>query len=145
MNQLIKRAKSSCLRYFILLFVGFFLISCQSDEMEIRQNFPFEVKMMPIPSQITNNQTVEMRLSIVTEGEYSETKYHIRYFQFEGKGTLQYGQEEPYLPNDLYPLKSKDFRLYYTSKSAESHQFSIWISDNFGNERQIDLEFEHQE
>jgi len=61
----------------------------------------------------------------------------------EGAGQLQYYSDPPYLPNDEYPLKQKQFRLYYTSKASESHQFSIWIKDSFGNERRVDYEFDN--
>jgi hypothetical protein len=125
--------------------LGLLITSCQEDDPDIRQNFPFEVKVMPVPGELSLNETAEIRVSILTEGNFSGTQYAIRYFQFEGKGDLQYGGEPAYLPNDLYYLPKKDFRLYYTSKSEESHRFSIRISDNFGNENKIDFEFDHSD
>lgn len=145
MNQLNNLIRSLPARFFLFLLMGLLISSCKDDDPDIRQNFPFEVKMMPVPGKLALNETAELRISILTEGDFSGTEYTIRYFQFEGKGDLQYYSEPPYLPNDLYHLPKKDFRLYYTSRSNESHQFSIWISDNFGNERKIDLEFENQE
>lgn len=98
---------------------------------------------MPVPSQIAENETVEIRISLLTSSDFAGTKYSIRYFQYEGSGELQYYSDPPYLPNDEYPLKQKQFRFYYTSKAPESHQFSIWIKDSFGNERRIDFEFDN--
>ena len=46
-----------------------------------------------------------------------------------------------YSPNDLYPLKSKEFRLYYTSQSLVSQSFDVWISDNFENEKKLSFQF----
>ena len=115
--------------------------SCGKDELEIQDDFPFEVKVMPVPKEIANGNSVEIRLTIQPTGNYSNTQYFIRYFQFDGQGTLQYYDEPLYLPNDLYPLRAKQFRLYYTSGSTVSQSFDVWISDNFGNERQLSFEF----
>ena len=118
------------------------LISCsKDDELEIQNDFPFEVKMMPVPKEIANGNTVEIRLTIQRTGNYNNTQYYLRYFQFDGQGTLRYYDEPPYLPNDLYSLPTEQFRLYYTSNSTVSQSFEIWISDSFGNEKQLSFDF----
>lgn len=118
------------------------LVSCnQDEEADVQQDFPFEVNVMPIPTEVANGQTVEIRITIVRTGNYSETQYFIRYFQFDGQGTLQYYDDTPYLPNDLYELPKEQFRLYYTSASTVSQSFDIWILDSFGNETQLSFEF----
>lgn len=127
---------------FIMVLMGIVFNSCQDNDLEMKQNFPFAVKVMPIPSKIKEGEIVEIRIILETTGNFSETKYSIRYFQFEGNGKLQRYSDEPYLPNDEYILPEKQFRLYYTSQSSESHQFSIWIKDSFGNEKRIDFEFD---
>ncbi len=118
------------------------LVSCsKDDELEIQNDFPFEITVMPVPKDISNGQTVEIRMAIKRTGNYSNTKYYLRYFQFDGQGSLRYYDEPPYLPNDLYQLPAEQFRLYYTSTSAVSQSFDVWISDSFGNEKQITFEF----
>ena len=118
------------------------LVSCsKDDELEIQNDFPFEVKMMPVPKEIANGQTVEIRLTIQRTGNYNNTQYYLRYFQFDGQGTLRYYDQTPYLPNDLYSLPTEQFRLYYTSSSTVSQSFEIWISDSFGNEKQLSFDF----
>lgn len=118
------------------------LVSCsKDDELEIQNDFPFEVKMMPVPKDIANGNTVEIRLTIQRVGNYSNTQYYLRYFQFDGQGTLRYYDESPYLPNDLYALPTEQFRLYYTSNSTVSQSFEVWISDSFGNEKQLSFNF----
>jgi hypothetical protein len=117
------------------------LVSCSKDELEIQNDFPFEIKVMPVPKEIANGDTVEIRMTIQSTGNYTGTQYFIRYFQFDGQGTLQYSDETPYKPNDLYPLPAEQFRLYYTSHSVVSQSFEVWISDNFGNEKQLSFEF----
>lgn len=118
------------------------LVSCsKDDELEIQNDFPFEVQVMPVPKEVSNGQTVEIRMTIKRSGNYSNTQYFIRYFQFDGQGTLRYYNEPVYLPNDLYPLLTEEFRLYYTSASTVSQSFDIWISDSFGNEKKLTFEF----
>jgi hypothetical protein len=118
------------------------LVSCsKDDELAIQNDFPFEVKVMPVPKNIAIGQTVEIRISIQRTGNYTGTQYFLRYFQFDGHGTLRYNNEAPYIPNDLYALPSEQFRLYYTSISTSSQSFEIWISDSFGNEKQVSFQF----
>lgn len=118
------------------------LVSCRKDdELEIQNDFPFEVKIMPVPKEVTNGQTIEIRITIQKSGNYRNTQYYLRYFQFDGKGALRYYDEPPYLPNDLYSLPAEQFRLYYTSNSTVSQSFEIWISDSFGNEKQLSFDF----
>ncbi|MBW3524807.1 DUF3872 domain-containing protein [Chryseobacterium sp. NKUCC03_KSP] len=115
--------------------------ACEKEELDIQQNFPFEVNVMPVPKDVSNGQNVEIRITIEQSGNFRDANYHIRYFQFDGKGTLRYYDEPPYNPNDLYALPKTQFRLYYTSQSAVSQSFDIWISDNFGNEKQVSFQF----
>ncbi|SHM05800.1 DUF3872 domain-containing protein [Flavobacterium saccharophilum] len=138
MKAILNRFKKTILPVLMCFFT---LLSCDTDEPEIKHNFPFELKVMPVPKEVANHSTVEIRISIERPESYSGAEYFIRYFQFDGLGTLQYYDEQPYLPNDLYPLKAKEFRLFYTSQSVVSQSFEVWISDNFGNEKQLSFQF----
>ncbi|MCL6216902.1 DUF3872 domain-containing protein [Zunongwangia pacifica] len=117
------------------------LSSCDKEELEIQQNYPFEVRVMPVPGEVASGQTVEIRITIERNGNFNDTEYYIRYFQFDGQGTLQYFSEPPYLPNDLYQLPATQFRMYYTSQATVTQSFDVWVSDNFGNERQVSFQF----
>lgn len=143
MKKILNHKIDNVFKYIYLLFFISIVYSCHETDLEMRQNFPFEVSVMPVPSKIKENETVEIRISLETASTFSETTYSIRYFQYEGTGKLQHDNDPPYLPNDEYALSQKQFRLYYTSESAESHQFSIWIKDNFGNERRVDFKFDN--
>lgn len=127
---------------FGIFMTGLLIIkSCESPELAIRKSFPFEIYIMPVPSEIAMGETIEIRIEIQSEGNFEDTIYKIRYFQYEGEGMLQYFDSPPYQPNDLYVLPEQEFRLYYTAVSDENHSFSIWISDNFGEEKQLDFHF----
>jgi len=124
-----------------MLICSLVLASCEKNELKIRQDYPFEVQVMPVPKEVANGQTVEIRITIERSGNFQDAEYFIRYFQFDGQGTLRYHDEPPYMPNDLYPLPETKFRLYYTSQATVSQSFDIWITDNFGNEKQISFQF----
>lgn len=126
----------------LILSISFTLVSCtKDDELEIQNDFPFEINVMPVPKDIANGQTIEIRIAIQRTGNYHHTQYYLRYFQFDGQGTLCYYDDDLYLPNDLYPLAKEQFRLYYTSTSTVSQTFDVWISDSFGNEKQVSFQF----
>jgi len=133
------------------IFLGFFAIlgiillsGCDKEVLDVQEIFPFEVMVMPVPKEIGIGETVEMRFSIISKGNYSGNTYSIRYFQNDGQGSLNYYGNKPYLPNDLYTLPDKEFRLYYTSESLVSQQFDVWIVDSFGNEKQIAFQFNNK-
>ena len=126
----------------VIAFVCSLLFSCNNDnELDIQQNFPFELQIMPVPKEIKEGQKVEIRFTILPTGNFKNRQYRLRYFQFDGEGILQYYDEPPYHPNDLYELPVEQFRLYYISKSSVSQSFDVWISDNFGNEKQVSFQF----
>ena len=68
--------------------VSLTLASCD-DDMDIQQSYPFTVETMPVPNKVTKGQTVEIRCELKRTGEFANTLYTIRYFQFEGEGTLK--------------------------------------------------------
>lgn len=121
-----------------------FLSGCDQDGLDVQEVFPFEVKVMPVPKEISMDETVEIRFSIISTGNYSGNTYSIRYFQNDGQGRLSYLGYKPYKPNDLYPLAEREFRLYYMSKSVVSQQFDVWIVDSFGHEKQISFQFNNK-
>lgn len=144
MTILIRKYRLNSLVFIMLLatlICSVVLTSCEKNELKIQQNYPFEVQVMPVPKEVGNGEAVEIRITIERSGNFHDTEYFIRYFQFDGQGALRYYDEPPYMPNDLYLLPQTQFRLYYTSHSTVSQSFDIWISDNFGNEKQVSFQF----
>lgn len=108
------------------------LTSC-SDDLDVQQSYPFTVEVMPFADKITAGQTVELRFEIVPEVNYNNTLYTIRYFQYDGEGTLKLVDGPVLVNNDRVLLESKTFRLNYTAKSADAHKFLVVVEDNFGS------------
>lgn len=129
-----------------VLFVGLmgcFLASCD-DELDIQESYPFTVETMPVPGKVTRGQTVEIRCEMKKEGNYANTLYTIRYFQFEGEGTLKMDNGITFLTNDRYLLENEKFRLYYTSGCSEAQNFIVVVEDNFGNAYELEFDFNNQ-
>ena len=123
--------------------MGCFLASCD-DELDIQQSYPFTVETMPVPNKVTKGQTVEIRCEMKKEGNYANALYTIRYFQFEGEGTLKMDNGITFLPNDRYLLENEKFRLYYTSGCSEAQNFIVVVEDNFGNAYVLEFDFNNQ-
>lgn len=128
----------------ILFALVFSLCSC-SDDLDVQQSYPFTVDVMPYPDKIANGETVELRMTILPEGNYTNTLYTIRYFQYEGKGTLKLVDGPTLVNNDRVLLESKEFRLNYTAKSADSQEIYICIEDNYGTRWEQTFEFNNSD
>lgn len=124
-----------------LMGVSLLLFACNSN-LDIQQAYEFDIQTMPVRKEIRQGETVEIRCSLIEKGTFTDNRYTIRFFQSEGYGELRLGKDsEIFLPNDRYPLPEKEFRLYYTSRSAESQAFEVVIADSFGNEKKLEFEF----
>lgn len=108
------------------------LASC-SDDLDVQQPYPFTVEVMPFTDKIVKGQTVELRFEIVPEGNYTNTLYTIRYFQYDGEGSLRLVDGPVLVNNDRVLLESKTFRLNYTAKSSGEHRYLVVVEDNFGS------------
>jgi hypothetical protein len=103
-----------------------------SDKLDIKQAYAFDLHTMPYPKQIADGETLEIRCRIMKEGDYSEARFFIRYFQTVGKGSLCLDDGTKLIPNDLYYLTNETFRLYYTSHCTDQQNLDVYIEDNFG-------------
>ncbi len=68
-------------RFWAILFALVFSLSSCDDDLDVQQSYPFTVEVMPYADKIANGETVELRMTIVPEGNYANTLYTIRYFQ----------------------------------------------------------------
>jgi len=116
------------------------LTSC-NDDLDIQQSYPFTVETMPVPKELSYGETAEIRCELKCEGDYANTLYTVRYFQYDGKGALKMEDGTTLKANDRYLLQNTKFRLYYTSRSNESQNFIVVVEDNFGNSYEMEFEF----
>ena len=119
--------------FWIALFAIVISLTSCSDDLDVQQSYPFTVEVMPYGDKITKGQTVELRFEIKPEGNYANTLYTIRYFQYDGEGTLKLVDGPVLVNNDRVLLESKTFRLNYTAPSSEAHKFLIVVEDSFNS------------
>lgn len=119
--------------FWIALFAIVISLTSCSDDLDVQQSYPFTVEVMPYADKIAQGQTVELRFEIKPEGNYTNTLYTIRYFQYDGEGTLKLVDGPVLVNNDRVLLEGKTFRLNYTAKSADAHKFLVVVEDNFGS------------
>lgn len=128
----------------VLSLVLFCLSAC-SRELDVRQSYPFTVETMPVPKEILKNKTVEIRCKLSAQGDFKDTRYTLRYFQYDGAGVLRIGAKgSPLIPNDRYPIPKGEFRLYYTSRSKERQSLELVFEDNHGQRQTVTIEFNHK-
>ena len=120
----------------------FCCISC-NDDLDIQQSYEFTVGTMPVPKELAKGETAEIRCTLKRSGEFANALYTIRYFQYDGKGTLSLDNNLVLLPNDRYLLENEQFRLYYTSQCEESQNFIVVVEDNFGKSCELEFDFQH--
>lgn len=120
----------------------FCCVSC-NDDLEVQQSYDFTVETMPVPKKLAKGETVEIRCELKRSGTFADALYTIRYFQFDGNGTLCLNNNLTLLPNDRYLLEDEKFRLYYTSKCEESQNIVVVVEDNFGNLCELEFDFQH--
>ena len=119
--------------FWIALFAIIFALTSCSEDLDVQQSYPFTVEVMPHTDKIKVGETVELRFTIKPEGNYANTLYTIRYFQYDGEGTLKLVDGPVLVNNDRVLLESKEFRLNYTAKSGGSHKLLIVVEDSFNS------------
>lgn len=129
---------SSYIIYTILLAC---IVCACSDDIDIRQDYAFEVTHLPVPKKLKRGETAEIRCQLIRYGRYDNTSYQLRYFQPDGKGELKLDDGTVFLPNDYYDLNKEVFRIYYTSQSEEQQVIDIYFFDSFGNSQILSFSF----
>ena len=127
----------------VLAFAVFCLSACDR-ELDVQQSYPFILETMPVQKDIVKGQTAEIRCTLKRGGEFADTRYTIRYFQPDGKGTLKMDDGTVFKPNDRYLLTKDVFRLYYTSLSTDRQTIDVYVEDIFGQTKQLTFSFNNE-
>ena len=127
-----------------VLTLAVFCLSACDRELDVQQSYPFTVETMPVQKDIVKGQTAEIRCTLKRGGEFADTRYTIRYFQPDGKGTLRMDNGTVFKPNDRYPLTKDVFRLYYTSASTDRQTIDVYVEDNLGQTVKLSFNFNNE-
>ena len=131
------------LSYTFAALIAVIACSC-NDNIDVKQEYSFDLYALPVPKRITQGETVEIRCQILKEGNFAGNAFYIRYFQSEGKGALRLDDGREMTPNDLFPLKSDVFRLYFTSMSAERQVIDLYVENSFGQVVEKNFSFSNE-
>ena len=127
-----------------VLALAVFCLSACDRELDVQLSYPFTLEVMPVQKDIVKGQTAEIRCTLKRGGEFADTRYTIRYFQPDGKGTLRMDNGTVFKPNDRYPLTKDVFRLYYTSLSTDRQTIDVYVEDSFGKMQQLTFSFNNE-
>ena len=127
-----------------VLTLAVFCLSACDRELDVQLSYPFTIETMPVQKDIVKGQTAEIRCTLKREGRFEDTRYTIRYFQLDGKGTLRMDNGTVFKPNDRYPLTKDVFRLYYTSASTDRQTIDVYVEDNLGQTVKLSFNFNNE-
>ena len=127
----------------LLAVVNLCLSACDRA-LAVQQAYDFTLETMPVQKDLRRGETAEIRCSLKRAGRFAGAHYTLRYFQSEGKGILRLDKGAALKPNDRYPLAREEFRLYYTSQSADRQAIDVYIEDNFGKVQQLAFTFNNK-
>ncbi len=127
----------------LFLYLG--LASCKRN-LEVQEAYPFKVSLMPIPKAIENGQRVELRFSLKAERQSDLNTYRLRYFQYDGTGSLQLftATAIPMKVNDYYSVLEGDFKLFYTSHCDEQQTLELVFEDNHQQRQTVEINFNNK-
>jgi hypothetical protein len=133
-----------CFSYILFTLLLAAIACACSDNIDIKQDYEFSVSHLPVPKKLQVNEVAEIRCTLHRVGKYSNTRYYLRYFQYNGDGLLWMNDGEPFLPNDAYELTDTSFRLYFRSLSEDAHNVEVVFFDSFGREFPLIFTFNNE-
>ncbi len=120
------------------------ITSACNEDIDIKQDYEFEVNHLPVQKSIKKGEAAEIRLQLVRSGRWEGAEYYMRYFQPDGTGELKTEDGLIFKPNDLYEISKETFRLYYTSQSEDQQVIDLYFLDNFGNMVTLTFSFNNE-
>lgn len=131
---------------YILFTLLLALAACAcSDDIDIKQDYEFSVTHLPVPKKLQVNEIAEIRCTLHRSGEYKNTRYYLRWFQYDGTGQLWMDNGDPFLPNDTYEVINASFRLYFRSLSEDAHNIEVVFFDSFGKKFPLSFTFNNEQ
>ena len=128
----------------VILFLSLWILCSCSSDLDIKQDYSFTVKTLPLPKRLSAGESVALEFTLVREKIYKEAYYSFRYFQSDGKGILTDDKGRALTMNRLHSLTNDVFTLLYQSACSESQQLDFVFVDNFGREVEYSVAFQNE-
>ncbi len=93
--------------FWAVLFALVFTLSSCSDDLDVQQSYPFTVEVMPFAEKIVKGRPWSYALRSSRKETYTNTLYTIRYFQYDGEGTLKLVDGPVLVNNDRVYSKAR--------------------------------------
>lgn len=133
----------------VMLMLLCLLGSCD-DKLEVQQAYDFSLTSWYLQNTISQNETVEIRLTLNRSGNYEEADYKIGYIQIAGSGEVYDKKKVRLVNREMQPLDSiaqlddtdpchQVFTLFYHNGSGKNAEIKFVVTDNFGQERDLDI------
>lgn len=129
----------------IVSFILMLSLSSCDEGISVKEDYPFDVELLPYYTTVQVGEPVEVRCKIVSEGKSSDVFYSLRFFPTKGRGKLSVNEVGgvSLTPNDNYILSTNEegeFRLYYTPVETGNHKVLLTVLSNKGEESSFEIE-----
>lgn len=129
------------------------IMTACNDRLNIKRDYDFSLSSWYLPSDIQVGEEVEIRLTMLREGNYLPERYSIGYIQMEGDGEVHDVLGNKLITRESYPLDripglNRDnplrqvFTLWYKCLSDEAAKIKFVIEDSFGQQRELVVSFD---
>lgn len=125
------------------------LFSC-NDKIQVQQAYGFSIKTWYLQKTIKKGESVEIRFYLTREGYFADAQFSVGYIQIEGEGVV-YDTNNTRLVNrefcalsDIPDEQDGVFTLFYRSTSDKNSTLKFIVMDNFGQTRELQIEFESE-
>lgn len=127
--------------WLLCMAIAFLLLpfSCAKEELEIKQNFDYEVTMQKYRTDVEVNKPVDLVFFIKNAGKYEGVQYSVNYFLRQGSGQLYDRKNQLLGDNTPYRVQGDTLQIRYTPTSQGDHTIEVEFSDNFGLRKEINV------
>lgn len=125
----------------VFFLFSFLFVGCK-QELEVIEQYEFEVTHLRYFDNLDQGESGEIRCNLKEEKHFIDRKYTIRYFPITGEGSLRIGRLGAMMsPNDKYPIYPGPFTLYYLPSSAGNHNIEVVFESDDGRSEILNLSF----
>ncbi len=133
------------------LLAALWLAAC-NDKLETERVYGFSLSHWYLQEEITPGDTVEIRFTLRRDGNYAGASYRVGYTQLSGEGEvfdceeLKLVSRESVELGKIVGLDKSDplawvFTLYYRNTGGKDPQLQFFVTDNFGQRQELDVDF----
>lgn len=136
----------------ITIALSVLLFTSCNDKLNVQQDFDFTLTSWYLQKNIAVGEEVEIRFTLNRSGDWKGAEYSFGYVQLSGDGVVEDIDHNRLKDRETYPLNSipglldsdplaQTFTLYYLCLSEVRTELKFIVTDNFGIERVLMVDF----